>query len=370
MTDRRPIVLYITGEYPPHRGGIADYTYHLRNQIEDHGFGSLVLTLDGAEGPGVITIGSWSWPVALQIQEIAAKHKIDLIHIQYQAGAFDMHPAVNALPTTISAWLRLPVLTTFHDLRAPYLFPKAGRLRNAVMLRMARASACAIVTNPGDQRILERAEIPTRRIPLGPSLPGPNLLCPATNGRLDIGYFGFPSREKGLLDLLAALHRFDEPERPRLVLVGAPQPDSGTHQYLSACEVYDFADELEVEIEITGYLPPQDASNRLARCAALSLPFPNGASQRSSALIAALNLGRPVVTTATDLRSDLDTLTDLPQLRTTPPGDIDRLYGELCRVLNAGVETAPLPAEFGWSEIGSAHAAIYREAMGVFGGRR
>ena len=370
MADDRPQILYVTGEYPPHRGGIADYTYHLRDEIEELGFGSLVLTLEGAEGPGVMTIGSWSWPVALQIREIAFEHQIDLVHIQYQAGAFDMHPAVNALPTTLSAWLRLPVLTTFHDLRVPYLFPKAGRLRNAVMLRMARASACAIVTNPGDQRILERAEIPTRRVPLGPSLPSPDRTIRGSNGCRDVGYFGFPSREKGLLDLLSALHRFAEPERPRLVLVGAPQPDSGTHEYLSASEVYDYAEELSVEIEITGYLPPQEAANRLAQCAALSLPFPNGASQRSSALIAALNLGRPVVTTATDLRSDLDTLTDLPHLVTTPPGDIDQLHDELKRVLKGEVETAPLPIEFGWPEIGSAHATIYREALAIFGGRR
>jgi glycosyltransferase involved in cell wall biosynthesis len=370
MTDHRPHVLYVTGEYPPHRGGIADYTYHLRQHVEAHGFGSYVLTLDGAEGPGVMTIGSWSWPVALQIREIARDHRIDLIHIQYQAGAFDMHPAVNALPTTLSAWLRLPVMTTFHDLRVPFLFPKAGRLRNAVMLRMARASDCAIVTNPGDQRVLERAEIPTLRVPLGPSLPGPDANIIQANGRKEVGYFGFPSREKGLLDLLAALNRFEASTRPRLILVGAPQPDSGTHQYLSAKEIYDFAEELEVEIEVTGYLPPQAASNRLAGCAALSLPFPDGASQRSSALIAALNLGRPVVTTASDLRSDLDTLTELPQLMTAQPGDIDSLHFELERALRAGVETTPLPAAFSWPHIGAAHAELYRDALGANGRRR
>jgi len=370
MTDRQPHVLYVTGEYPPHRGGIADYTLRLRGEIEQHGFGSYVLTLDGAEGPGVMTIGSWSWPVALQIREIAEQHPIDLIHIQYQAGAFDMHPAVNALPTTLGAWLRIPVLTTFHDLRVPYLFPKAGRLRNAVMLRMARASSRAIVTNPGDQRVLEAAEIVPERVPLGPSLPGPSQPTSVPNGRASVGYFGFPSREKGLLDLLEALSRFALSERPKLVLVGAPQPDSGTHQYLSAREVYEYAAELDVEFEITGYLPPQEASDKLAGCAALSLPFPDGASQRSSALIAALHLGRPVVTTESDLRSDLDTLTDLPQLMTAPAGDIDALHSELRRALESRFETAPLPAEFGWPAIGRAHARIYEEALRAGGRRR
>lgn len=367
MTKRRAHVLYVTGEYPPHRGGIADYTFRLRSEIDERGFGSSVLTLDGAEGPDVYTIGSWSWPVGLQIREIADQRRIDLIHIQYQAGAFDMHPAVNALPTMLSAWLRIPVVTTFHDLRVPYLFPKAGRLRNAVMLRMARASSCSIVTNPGDQRILEHAEVATTRIPLGPSLPAPTGTIESGNGSRSIGYFGFPSREKGLLDLLEALSRFDPMSRPLLTLVGAPQPDSGTHQYLNAREVYEFGIEVGVQIEITGYLPPQEASNRLAACGAISFPFPNGASQRSSALIAALNLGRPVVTTASDLRSDLDTLTDLPQLKTVQPGDIESLHRELVRALDDPAATAPLPLEFSWSSIGKQHARVYDTLLSAFG---
>ena len=367
MAEPHAHVLYVTGEFPPHRGGIADYTFRLRSEIEARGFGSYVLTLDGAEGPDVFTIGSWSWPVGLQIREIADQRQIDLIHIQYQAGAFDMHPAVNALPTMLSAWLRIPVVTTFHDLRVPYLFPKAGRLRNAVMLRMARASTGAIVTNPGDQRVLERAEVPTTRIPLGPSLPGPTTPEPPVNGTPSIGYFGFPSREKGLLDLLEALSRFDPASRPTLTLVGAPQPDSGTHQYLNAREVYEYGIEVGVKIEITGYLPPQEASNRLAGCSALSFPFPNGASQRSSALIAALNLGRPVVTTASDLRSDLDMLTELPQLTTVEPGDIDSLHRELAGAVNDPVRSAALPAEFGWPAIGERHAHLYNELLIAFG---
>ena len=108
----------------------------------------------------------------------------------------------------------------------------------------------------------------------------------------------------------------------------------------------------------------------LAGCAALSLPFPNGASQRSSALVAALNLGRPVVTTESDLHSDLDRLADLPQLVTVPAGDIDALYQAIGRALDDKVTTAPLPAEFAWPAIGQAHARIYSEALSARGPRR
>lgn len=370
MSTNSARILYVTGEYPPHRGGIADYTSMLRAEIDALGFKTYVLTLDGAEGPGVFTIGSWSWPVALQIREIVSRHPVDVVHIQYQAGAFDMHPAINALPTTLSAWLRLPVVTTFHDLRVPYLFPKAGRLRNAVMLRMARASTRVIVTNPGDQRVLNDAEIKTTRIPLGPSLPPPD-----TNGQIaersrSVGYFGFPSREKGLLDLIAALGQFDEAERPRLVLVGAPKPDSGTHAYLTIEDLEEFGREQGITIELTGYLPPQEAANRLAACSALALPFPNGATQRSSALIAALNLGRPVVTTSRDLQTELLGLDGLPQLITVPPGDIGALKAGLERALNAEISPAPLPSMYHWPSIGARHAELYDELASARAGAR
>ncbi len=361
MSTDKARILYVTGEYPPHRGGISDYAYMLRREVDALGYRTSVLSSDGAEGENVYTIGSWSWPVALQIREIVAAHPVDIVHIQYQAGAFDMHPAVNALPTTLSAWLRVPVVTTFHDLRVPYLFPKAGRLRYAVMLRMARASTAVIVTNPGDEVVLGAAEIQTLRVPLGPSLPapGPTSLAPASSARASVGYFGFPSREKGLLDLIEALACFPDAERPVLTLVGAPKPDSGTHHYLTQHDLDTFSEEQGIDIDVTGYLPPQEASNRLASCSALSLPFPNGATQRSSALIAALNLGRPVVTSSSDLRSDLDGLTDLPQLVTVPPSDIDALHAGLRRALNGGLGSEELPAQYRWTTIGKRHAEIY-----------
>ncbi|MBK9234160.1 MAG: hypothetical protein IPO15_25800 [Anaerolineae bacterium] len=59
-----------------------------------------------------------------------------VVLIQYQTAAFGLHPAVNLLP----GWLRLRLgrrrprlITTFHDLKFPYLFPKAGPLRLAAV---------------------------------------------------------------------------------------------------------------------------------------------------------------------------------------------------------------------------------------------
>jgi glycosyltransferase involved in cell wall biosynthesis len=367
MATERARILFVTGEYPPLRGGVADYTERLRGELERLGHATYVLSSDGARGDGVFTLGSWSWPVALHIREIINSHPVEVVHIQYQAGAFDMHAAVNALPTALSAWLRIPVVTTFHDLRTPYLFPKAGRLREAVMLRMARASTRVVVTNPGDQRILERAEIPITRIPLGPSLPRPVNHPRVTNGRPSVGYFGFPSREKGLIDLVEALGKFDEGTRPRLELVGASRPDTGTHSYLTEVEIATLCERQGVTVERSGFLPAQEASNRLAGCDVVALPFTGGASQRSSALIAALQLGRPVVTTSSEVRDDLDQLADLPQLVTVAPGSPDALHGGLQQALAGDLASAGLPDEYHWDSIGAQHSDLYRALIGTAG---
>ena len=46
------------------------------------------------------------------------------MNIQYQTAAYGMSPFIHFLPDALRP---IPVVTTFHDLRFPYLFPKAGR---------------------------------------------------------------------------------------------------------------------------------------------------------------------------------------------------------------------------------------------------
>lgn len=354
----KPTVLFVTGEYPPLRGGVSDYTARLRQALEEAGHDTHVLSGKGAEGENVTTVEHWSWPVAIHVSEIIEQHPVDVVHIQYQAGAFDMHVAINALPTALTSWRRMPVVTTYHDLRVPYLFPKAGRLRQAVMLRMARASTKAIVTNPGDQHILERAEIEPIRIPLGPSLPDPTTVHRNGLARA-IGFFGFPSREKGIIELIQAIGHFPESERPTLVLVGATRPDTGTHEYLMDIELDEVAGEAGVNVERTGYLPPQEAANRLASTDVVALPFTHGASLRSSALIAALRLGVPVVTTGIELHDELDRLADLPQLFTVPPGDIEALFQGLLAATRSNVVPEGLPDAYAWRTIAARHSELY-----------
>jgi glycosyltransferase involved in cell wall biosynthesis len=352
-----PRVLFVTGEYPPLRGGISDYTALLRDALTAQGVASLVLSSPGAGGDDVLRVESWDWSVLRTIRQIVREHKLDIVHVQYQAGAFQMHPALNLLPVVAPGVFGRPVVTTFHDLRVPYLFPKAGRLRPAAMLRMARASTVVIVTNPPDERTLMAARIASERIPLGPSLPRPAHASEPTN---IVGYFGFPSREKGYQQLILALATLPRAERAELLMVGADSP-AGVHGFVSPDEAAQFAADHGVRLRRTGYLRPQRAADALASCAVIAFPFPGGATRRSSALISTLELGRPVVSTVVPEYDDLGELASLPQLILISPGDIGNLAQTLREAITHPPVSAPLPDAFGWQGIAARHLCLYQQ---------
>lgn len=355
-----PRILLVTGEYPPLRGGISDYTTLLREALAARGAESVVLTSPGAQGDDVLTVDGWDWSTLRAMRRVISEHAIDVVHIQYQAGAFQMHPALNLLPVIAPGLLSRPVLTTFHDLRVPYLFPKAGRLRPAVILRMARASSTVIVTNPMDERTLSAARVAAERIPLGPSLPTPAHLPEPSN---TVGYFGFPSREKGYQQLVLALAGLARDVRPELLVVGADGP-AGIHGFLNPAETQQFAADHGVRLHRTGYLRPARAAAALASCGVIAFPFPAGATQRSSAMIATLAVGRPVVATADLERDDLGELAKLPQLRLIPAGDVSMLGATLRDALASPPSATPLPAAYQWASIAERHLALYRRVLG------
>ena len=351
-----PRVLLITGEYPPMPGGISDYTSLLRSELETQGVQTVILS-SHASAAGE-TVQAWSWRTISTVREIVNRHHIDIVHVQYQAGAFAMHPVINLLPGLIR---EVPVVTTFHDLRPPYLFPKAGRVRFFTMRRMARWSGAAIVTNPADKRTLSQARIPSSLIPLGPSLRPPGAFLEAEPS---IGYFGFPSRQKGFDLLIEAIRHFPTSERPPLCVVGGRPAETGQHGFMSFTDVEKLAAENGVEVTWTGFLDAQAASNALARCAVIVFPFPDGATQRSSALIAALQIGRAVITTAPAEADGLDGLTQLPQLVQIPRGDSAQLQRALAASMTSPAGWQPLPSEYAWRSIAARHADPYQTLRG------
>ena len=202
----------ISGEFPPMPGGVGDFTRSLAERIRDHGHQVHILSRRGStsETLNVSTLSGWGLGSLPAIRSWARQHSLDIVNLQYQTAAYGMSPFIHFLPAAIDA----PLITTFHDLRYPYLFPKAGRLRDWIVMRLARSSAGIITSNQEDDLRLKR--LPNRRIiPIGSSIPRANRgdsvavtapwRAPADANSFLLGHFGFVNAVKGIDYLIEAL---------------------------------------------------------------------------------------------------------------------------------------------------------------------
>src|SRR5258708_32127481 len=154
---------FVTGEYPPMQGGVGAFTRELALALISQGHEIAVLTdqrvpPDNRNGINVsCRVASWNRASLFAVRQWAQDNRLDVVNIQYEAAAFKMSQLVHFLPRLIG---RTPVVTTFHDLLVPYLFPKAGPLRYKALLSLARNSNGVIVTNLQDkQRLRSQLDI-------------------------------------------------------------------------------------------------------------------------------------------------------------------------------------------------------------------
>jgi glycosyltransferase involved in cell wall biosynthesis len=321
-------VCLLTGEFPPDAGGVGDYTARFAEALATLGVPVGVLTRRRAGRPltrrfrrpeaidaPVVPVYARieAWDVGAWRAVLAALRRLGprpVLHIQFQAGAFDLGGAVHLLPLVVRA--RLPaarVVTTFHDFLIPYLFPKAGPLRPAANRLLARSSHAAIFAEPAD---LAAAGPGVRGylVPIGSNVdadPPPGFdranvrrLLRADGDTLLIGYFGFLNASKGAGTLLEAVRLLVScGRRVRLALIGAQVGASDATDRGQAEEVRRAIERLGLAdvVSATGHLPAADASAALLACDLLALPYRDGASLRRGTLMAGLAHGLPIVST-------------------------------------------------------------------------
>jgi glycosyltransferase involved in cell wall biosynthesis len=332
MTSRCKVAL-ITAEYPPQQGGVGDYTACLGAALVRAGCTVEVLTtypLSGVPVPPLDASGcagteeasrvevrrevhGWGWGLWPEMARLLGTGRPDVVIIQYQTGAYGLHPAINGLP----GWLRrrvpgLPVITTMHDLREPYLFPKAGRARRWVNRVLMGQSAAVVVTNPQDAAALPPALArKAAGIPIGANItphPPPGWSRETWRAARDIpddvplaAYFGFLNASKGLDTLLRALQAVRAGGSPvRLLMVGGGVGSSDPTNRATAAALTRLTRDLGVAeaIHWTGYVPPSGVSAALLSADLAVLPFADGASFRRGSLLAVMAHGLPVVSTA------------------------------------------------------------------------
>ncbi|MCS6802023.1 MAG: glycosyltransferase family 4 protein [Chloroflexota bacterium] len=382
-------VCMVTGEYPPMVGGIADYTARLVAALRESGETVAVLTdrraLASGACHGVDAVPGWGFRRLPAVIRAIRRRAPDLVHIQYQAAAYALRGAISFLPALLRP---TPCLTTFHDTRQPYLFPKAGPLRrwaNAVLARDSRAALC---TNAADWQVIAGYGQPlVRLIPLGNNVPRQPVTArerQAARARLGadendllVGHFGLMGATKGVETLIAAVAALP---RARLAFIGAAAGASDPQNAVAAerARAAIAAAGLEQRVAWSGKVPLAELSHLLQACDLVVLPYHDGASFRRTTLIAALANGCATITTAPPPGSRaLAAVAGLPELRhgenlwLVPPGD-PRALAEAIRFLGEqpaararlGEAAARAAAAFDWKRIAEQHRQLYRETLG------
>jgi glycosyltransferase involved in cell wall biosynthesis len=377
----------VTGEYPPMQGGVGAYSHILAGTLTAHGHNVFVFTGKSTreDNPAVKltnTIRKWGPGSLRSIRRWARDNRLDVVNLQFETAAYGMSPWIHFLPDALRG---IPVVTTFHDLLYPYLFPKAGPLRDWIVMRLARASAGVIATNHEDMARL--ANLPRARlIPIGSNIALPigdfdwrtwQARAGAEEGDSLLGYFGFVNRSKGLETLLEALAALRADGLPvKLVMIGGRTGTSDPSNAAYAAEIDSLIAQLGLEsyIHRTGFVTDREVSIYLRNCGVVVLPYRDGASYRRGSLMAALQHGCVIITTRPKV--EIPAFRHGENMLLVPPDDAlavveairDILWNpHLMHKLRMGA--TEISGEFGWDAIARECVAFFDEVLTSHAGK-
>jgi glycosyltransferase involved in cell wall biosynthesis len=380
-------VLFVTGEFPPMQGGVGDYTRQLGIALTDLGCkvhvatSTQASTMDGMHVHAVMERWDWStWGVLL---DLVRRLQPDVIHIQYQAAAYGMHPAINFWPWRLGLLGadRPRSVVTFHDLRVPYLVPKAGPIRRWVVERLARSSDAVIVTNREDYESLKELLPPPTLIPIGSNVtltlpvdydrPAWRARWGADTGDLLLCFFGFINDRKGVDTLVRALHLLIQepqgPNNPQLLFIGGQTGASDPTNVAYLAEIEGLIAELGLQERThwTGYVSNEEVSASFLAADLCVLPFREGISLLHGTLHAALVHGVPIL--STQPRVPLPEFRPGENIFFVPPEDAQALAAAIRHLASdanlrsrLGAGAKALSEQFQWDTIAADTLKLYR----------
>ena len=330
----------VAGTYRPERCGVAHYVQRLRSALDERGVSSLVLTTgeaarDSKDRRVRGVVGGWGLPDLPALARAVRRAEPDVVHVQHAAGAYGFKRAVFFLPPLLrAAGCRAPLVTTVHEYGwwewEPRGVPpgaiealKAWGQRRGVWDRedgfLLTGSDVLLTTNThAEASIIERLPwLSSRmhRVPLVANVDtapvGRDEARAEVRSRYGwppdaevVAYFGFLHPVKGIENLLKA-HKEVLKSRPkaRLLLVGGAESLAlGDEADWYWNKLHALAGELGLggTVELTGYVPEEEASRLLSGADVGVLPFNEGVTLKSGTLLALFAHGLPVVATRPD----------------------------------------------------------------------
>jgi glycosyltransferase involved in cell wall biosynthesis len=368
----------VVGEYPPMQGGVGAYTQVLGRALVAQGQEVFVLTNVAArESDDDIHVSNsiqrWGMNTFAQVNAWTKTHKLDVVNIQFQTACYGMSPWIHFLPDSLR---HIPVVTTFHDLRFPYLFPKAGPLRNWIVMHLVRTSNGVVVTNQEDcERLSKLPEV--RLIPIGSNIladypadaVSQDYRPRAKEGDLIVAHFGFMKQGKGIEILLESIAQLRGENLPiRLLMIGGRASDSEPTDAEYTRRIDSLIETLGLKsyVQWTGFVDDTQVTSYLRASDVVVLPFMDGASYRRGSLMAAVHYGRPIITTTPQYPTPA--FVDGENMLLIPPGDpkalasaIQRLYQspELRSKLQQGA--VRLSTKFDWTNIAQNYLDFFQK---------
>lgn len=289
----------ISGEYPPMRGGVGACAHILAHRFNQAGHEVAILTApEGQDEKLSTTHTRWTLNRLYNIRRWVQQERLDVVNLHYQTAAFQMSPWIHFMPEVVRPLV--PLITTFHDLRFPYLFPKATPLRTWIVNRLARQSSWSVVTNHEDANHLDWL-ITHSLIPIGSNiLTESSTIHTKQSSSFELVYFGFLNDSKGVDILYLAVARLRQDGIPiHLTMVGDRIGSSDPSNHAYAQQLDTLAEQLDIHSSLTwtGYTTEEVVAQYLAQADVVVLPYRDGASFRRGTLMAAVHHGCAIVTT-------------------------------------------------------------------------
>lgn len=347
--------------------------------------GGSLLERDGSQLAVYPVIERWGFSSWSRVATLLERTESQILNIQYQTAAYQMHPAVNLLPWRLRLRRNRPkVVATFHDLKVPYLFPKAGPVRSWVTRALIRGCDATIVTNAED-RLEAKQRYRAGNLHLFPIGSNVDPQAPAEYDREEwrrrwgvgedeilLCYFGFLNESKGGEVLFRALARLvASGARVKLLMIGGKvgSSDPTNAAYLQKVETLIRRLSLTDYVSWTGYVDGPEVSASFWASDICVLPYRDGVSFRRGTLMAALAHGMPIV--STHPRVNVAEIIDGENMVLAPPEDPEALAGRV-RELAHSAELRERLAQgatelsrlFSWESIAEDTLELFERVLG------
>jgi glycosyltransferase involved in cell wall biosynthesis len=318
--------------------GVADYTGHLVFNLQ---------TASVQVHP--LVVQTWDLLKSPTLLRQALSLKVDAIHIQYPAAVYGKGLAPQGL-AFLSSVHKIPVVVTVHE------FSQTHVLRRVATAPFLCADALIFTNRFELENFGQRFFWSQHKLnvaPVGSSVP---YLNSTKRNDLEVVYFGLIRPNKGIEEFLDLAESSQSANQSyKFLLIGSPQ--IGERSYFD--QIQSRLDML-LNVRLESGLSPEQVAQHLSSARFAYFPFPDGASERRTSLLAAMGNGLLVLTTSgkhtpPDLEGAVKFVRD--------PEDALRQLQMLSNSLQAREalqrESIRFVKRFSWESITEKHIQIY-----------